>query len=252
MAKFKNSKDEPLAITHMGTLRSDLEEEEELDPAFLSLERNFILVRNSFVSKKISSVQAAELFQTMQLRTTDGNYWTMGASTVSWFRREGNGAWIASIPPAYMTIDSLSLPRWVLNGIDDDLHSAESKYQSENISDNILPKEPTTMYDPNIVSKKDEPKTSKKIKGTLAYSSFGDNVSNDYSWLDDEWELAADKSIADLKRIDTASNSSVNDPNSISNSLPTASPVIPVPNAESESSETSAHFNPEDFFLKDE
>lgn len=217
----------------LGTLRSELDGDIEIDGSFTSLENSFSKVRQAFIQKKIPSQVAAEFFQRLVIKSSDGSEWTLGASTGSWYRREEGASWMQTSPPNGITVDSGNVPSWVYNGIDQDLNKVieiSQKVESEKIV--------------NETKKIDEVEvltTPSESLSNLTYSILSEDKNSDFSWLDEEWELSGQNSITENISTDI-------------NITPEPVLIIDEPPIEPEISFDSPNLgsSPEDFFLKDE
>lgn len=90
----------------LGGLKSEFDEGYSLSGIFSSLVAAADNIRNKYVKYEIESDVAAELFAKLKITDINGNEWTIGASSGSWYRRYGNEKkWISSNPPIDIEAD---------------------------------------------------------------------------------------------------------------------------------------------------
>ena len=224
----KDKDNTPAAASYLGSLRSELDEASDLDPNFIKLESAFGLVRSAYVSKKISAVNAAKLFQKLFITSADNADWTLGSTTASWYRRENGGSWVHSSPPIGILVNEKKLPNWALKGIEEEIDSlkVDTEPDKKEFMEEIL--------DIDIASNKELSKNVHiKLESHLSY-----DPSQSLSWLDEEWTLAGNESI-NPQKTDSAPEETVEE---VSETISGRSSISP----------RDGNFNPEDFFLKDE
>jgi len=84
----------------LGGLKSEFDEGYSLSGVFNSLLAAADNIRNKYVKFEIDAEVAAELFAKLKIKDTNGNEWTIGASSGSWYRRFTNEKqWVSSNPP---------------------------------------------------------------------------------------------------------------------------------------------------------
>jgi hypothetical protein len=112
----------------LGTLRSELDEDDGggLHPSFEVLAGLVVTVRTAYTSFRITPEQAAELCATLRLEGRDGNEWTVGATTGSWYRRRnGETTWQKSALPLNVIPIDGEQPAWLTDGIAGEILAAE-------------------------------------------------------------------------------------------------------------------------------
>ena len=112
----------------LGTLRSELDEDDGggLHPNFEILAGLVVAVRTAFTSFRINPAQAAELCARLRLKGRDGNEWTIGATSGSWYRRRiGETVWQKSPLPINVVPVDGEAPSWLTDGIAGDILAAE-------------------------------------------------------------------------------------------------------------------------------
>lgn len=75
---------------YLGTLRSEFDEPETTPSGFIHLQENVGIIRKAFIDGKINERQAAELLGIQRCSDLNGGEWTVGATSGSWYRRQGS------------------------------------------------------------------------------------------------------------------------------------------------------------------
>lgn len=116
----------------LGTLRSELDEDDDggLHPSFEILAGLVVTVRTAYTSFRITPEQAARLCATLRLEGRDGNEWTVGATSGSWYkRRTGENIWQKSPLPINVVPVDGHVPAWITDGIAGEILNAEKATQ---------------------------------------------------------------------------------------------------------------------------
>jgi len=97
---------EDLGSFFLGGLKSEFDEGYSLSVEFNSLIAAADNIRDKYVKFEIDAEIAAELFAKLKIKDTNGNDWTIGASSGSWYKRFPNEKqWISSNPPVGVDCD---------------------------------------------------------------------------------------------------------------------------------------------------
>lgn len=174
----------------LGSLRSELDDgEDSLHPYFVALNSAADTVRVNYVSWKLRSAAAAQLFQTLKIIDIDGREWTVGAVTGGWFRRDGSkSAWIASMPPTGVTPNLSNVPTWYRKGI--------SNLVAEYLADagTLLQEDSDTRESDSIKLEGGlvmaNPFQSKEVTRLNIGGEIRNATASDTDWLFEEWENA--------------------------------------------------------------
>lgn len=110
--------DSDLELGMLGTLRSELDDETDLDPIFFSMQLAHNAVINAYGDQKINSHATGMILKELKIKGSDGNYWTIGASTKSWYKRNNpeTGAWELATEPEGVRLDG-DPPYWYVKGV---------------------------------------------------------------------------------------------------------------------------------------
>jgi len=91
--KKNSNKKTPSARTnnssYLGTLRSEFDEPETIPTGFTQLQNNIAIICKAFLEGKVNERQAAELLVIQRCSDLNGGEWTVGATSGSWYRRQG-------------------------------------------------------------------------------------------------------------------------------------------------------------------
>jgi len=107
-----------LELGMLGTLRSELDDETDLDPIFFSMQLAHNAVINAYGDQKINSHATGMILKELKIKGTDGNYWTIGASTKSWYKRKSGdeGVWEIAPEPEGIKLEG-EPPYWYVKGV---------------------------------------------------------------------------------------------------------------------------------------
>lgn len=75
--------------SYLGTLRSEFDEPETIPTGFTQLQNNISIICKAFLEGKLNERQAAELLVIQRCSDLNGGEWTVGATSGSWYRRQG-------------------------------------------------------------------------------------------------------------------------------------------------------------------
>jgi hypothetical protein len=173
----------------LGTLRSELDESDSgIDPGFETLSSLAGSVRTAFLAFRIGPTQAARIFATLRLQASDGNEWTVGPTSGTWYtRRRGETTWRkASMPIGITPVDN---PNWLQTGIAAQLQAAETEAQAE--SEAAEAERDETPIDPfsqgalNPFQRKD---LGSEIDGIAPGAPRTAAGGEDVDWIFEEWE----------------------------------------------------------------
>lgn len=172
----------------LGSLRSELDDgEDALHPCFVALNSAADTIRVNYISWKLRSPAAAQLFQSLKIIDIDGREWTVGAVTGGWFRRDGaKSTWIASMPPTGVTPNLANAPAWYSKGI-------------VNLVAEYLADEGTLLREDSDIRESDSLKTegglamvnpfqSKEVTRLNVGEEIRNATASDTDWLFEEWE----------------------------------------------------------------
>lgn len=126
----------------LGTLRSELDDESDLDPIFVSMQLAHNAVINAYGAQKISSHAAGMILKDLKLKGTDGYYWTIGASTRSWYKRldKESGTWETATEPEGVSLDG-EAPFWYVRGVASlisEISQLDSQVKAEEEKDDLV------------------------------------------------------------------------------------------------------------------
>jgi hypothetical protein len=90
-------------VTFLGTLRSEFDEPEHLPDGFQRLYDNVEELILAFKEGRLTRVALAERLRKQVARDGNGAEWTIGARTMTWYRRQGPSRWLP-VPAPSQTI----------------------------------------------------------------------------------------------------------------------------------------------------
>lgn len=102
----------------LGTLRSELDDANDLHRVFVSMQLAHSTVVIAYGERRLSGHAAAMILKELKIKGSDGNYWTLGASTKSWYKREyeNEGPWQLAPEPEGIILEGES-PFWCIKGV---------------------------------------------------------------------------------------------------------------------------------------
>jgi hypothetical protein len=85
----------------LGTLRSELDEESQLDGAFAEIYARFVSLRDAYLSGRIDARAFGEQIRDLRVLDDEGMHWTLGATTMRWYVHNPHNAaqWIVAAGP---------------------------------------------------------------------------------------------------------------------------------------------------------
>lgn len=86
--------------TFLGTLRSELDVEGVLPAQFVALYATFESALGAYQRNELTKIALAEHLRALRCRDSSGVEWTLGASSLQWYRRGESGAWQPATPPS--------------------------------------------------------------------------------------------------------------------------------------------------------
>lgn len=84
----------------LGALPSEIDEPDVLPESFAALQAVTENIVHALREGSVGEEEAAGLLQGLRLHGEDGFSWCVGASSLRWYRKEGEGPWRFGIPPA--------------------------------------------------------------------------------------------------------------------------------------------------------
>ena len=172
----------------LGSLRSELDEgEDSLHPYFVALYSAADTIRVNYISWKLRSAVAAQLFQTLKIVDIDGREWTVGAVTGGWFRRDGSkSTWIASMPPTGVTPNLSDVPAWYSKGM--------ANLVAEHLADSgTVLQEDSDTHESYSVNQEGglavaNPFQTQEVTRLNVGEEIRNAITSDTDWLFEEWE----------------------------------------------------------------
>ncbi|MFM7088570.1 MAG: hypothetical protein ACKOW9_03500 [Candidatus Paceibacterota bacterium] len=240
MSEFRSWSPAPL-----GALRSELDEGSDLQNEFILLESYSQAVRHAFITGKIEASAAAGILSALRLKGSDGYFWSIGATTGSWYKKVGD-SWIQTPPPYGVKVVEEGGYDWLRTGVASELGKAEAilkeKIQNKQASGN------------KVVSAGEGGSSATSAAG----SNFESTSKEDLDWVLQEWGLLPRSS--DLLNGQSANTGIVttpdwnpdlaieNDLNIITNGAPRVSERVDS-RSNSDGQESFDASMPQDFFL---
>lgn len=87
-------------VTFLGTRPAEIVDDDMLLDNFRAISQKFTELQRLYEDGTLSREQFATQLRGLRVSDEDGFEWTLGATTRRWFRRTGEGTWIAAIPPS--------------------------------------------------------------------------------------------------------------------------------------------------------
>lgn len=117
----------------LGTLRSEFDEDDStLHVEFETLATLVGAARSAFLAFRLTPEQAATICAGLRLTGSDGNEWTVGASSGAWFRRhQGDPTWVKTSMPLDVAPVYVQRPLWLQEGIGSQLLAAEQQIRDQ-------------------------------------------------------------------------------------------------------------------------
>jgi hypothetical protein len=83
----------------LGTLRSEVDDPDELAQPFQLVAMVTEGVLSAYRRRDLTAEEAAQRLAVLRLRTAAGIEWTLGATSLRWYRRLPGGRWVIAVPP---------------------------------------------------------------------------------------------------------------------------------------------------------
>jgi len=87
------------SLVFLGTLRSEIDEPDELTDSFTHLQLVTEGVLSAYRRGTLNTVEAAVRLRLLRLRGAGGEEWTLGSTSLRWYRRYPGGLWKVTPPP---------------------------------------------------------------------------------------------------------------------------------------------------------
>jgi len=185
----------------LGTLRSELDEDDGggLHPSFEVLAGLIVTVRTAFTSFRIGPSAAAELCARLRLSGRDGNEWTVGATSGSWYRRRvGETVWQKSPMPLNVIPVEGEPPSWLVEGIAADIGAAEKAAkdaaegrEKDDEDDGDVAADPVNPFGAGAINPFQRKSTDDAVMPNAAVTlptRTPTSSTNDVGWILEEWE----------------------------------------------------------------
>lgn len=241
----------------LGTLRSEFDDDDStLHPEFETLSTLVSSVRSAYLAFRLTPEQAATICADLRLNGSDGNEWTVGATSGAWFRRRvGERAWTKTSMPLDVEPVYDSAPSWLQEGIGGRLLVAEKQAREPvRVERDEADETATERGVINPFQRKDTgvetitvvaPRSSAQPRPVVA----GD----DADWLFEEWAELDRGPVVSRPQLPTNLPEDLQADRQLAETIDAQAP--PAPRAGSERSgdapvERSGSVNPEDFFLR--
>lgn len=175
----------------LGALRSELDDSDTgMHQAFETLASLAGTVRSAYLAYRITPEKAGELMKELRLAGSDGNEWTVGASTGTWFKRRGPGRWEKTTMPLGVAPVAGSEPLWVEQGIAAQLAAAERSATLQQ-SDDPGSAEPKDLFTEGSINPFQRKTSGEDEQVGEAGSPRTSTSSGDIDWIYEEWENSA-------------------------------------------------------------
>jgi len=181
----------------LGTLRSELDdsEDEAIHQAFEALESMCSLARAAYLDFRMTPESAAGLFQELRLVASDGQEWTVGSTSGTWFHRGlGTSQWYeAPLPLGLVPVFRGPQPSWLSAGIESFISETR-----------MVPVEPTELSgrmigaDDSLVPEPVSPSPAVPIPAAPKATTSRE----DLDWLAGEWD-DFDQNLKELRTLRT-------------------------------------------------